>query len=148
MPAMPQASCLLCQSQGGQLIFATPLYRVVWPNEPQYPGLLRVISQNHHAEMTELPAEARDALMHAVYVIEATLRKLAKPHKINLASLGNQVPHLHWHIIPRWVDDPHFPNSIWSAPAPSTRENFLQLSIDWPMIHDVIAEQLAKLRIE
>jgi hypothetical protein len=33
--------------------------------------------------------------------------------KVNLASLGNQVPHLHWHVIPRFKDDPHFPFAIW-----------------------------------
>jgi diadenosine tetraphosphate (Ap4A) HIT family hydrolase len=37
------------------------------------------------------------------------------PEKINLASLGNAVPHLHWHIIPRFSDDPHFPNAVWST---------------------------------
>jgi diadenosine tetraphosphate (Ap4A) HIT family hydrolase len=36
-----------------------------------------------------------------------------QPDKINLASLGNVVPHLHWHVIPRFADDPHFPNPVW-----------------------------------
>jgi len=35
---------------------------------------------------------------------------------MNLASLGNAVPHLHWHIVPRFGDDPHFPQPIWSTP--------------------------------
>jgi diadenosine tetraphosphate (Ap4A) HIT family hydrolase len=34
---------------------------------------------------------------------------------VNLASLGNITPHLHWHVIPRFADDPHFPNPIWAA---------------------------------
>ena len=38
------------------------------------------------------------------------------PDKINLASLGNMVPHLHWHVIPRFRDDRHFPEPIWGAP--------------------------------
>ena len=38
---------------------------------------------------------------------------MLEPHKINLASFGNLTPHLHWHVIPRFEDDPHFPNSIW-----------------------------------
>ena len=48
--------------------------------------------------------------------VEAALRELLHPDKINLASLGNMTPHLHWHVIPRFRDDPHFPNAIWSAP--------------------------------
>jgi len=38
-----------------------------------------------------------------------------RPDKVNLASFGNMTPHLHWHVIPRWRDDSHFPQSIWSA---------------------------------
>jgi diadenosine tetraphosphate (Ap4A) HIT family hydrolase len=38
-----------------------------------------------------------------------------RPDKINLASLGNVVPHLHWHVIPRWRDDSHFPAPIWAT---------------------------------
>ena len=45
--------------------------------------------------------------------MEAALRDMLDPDKINLASLGNMTPHLHWHVIPRWRDDPHFPGSIW-----------------------------------
>jgi diadenosine tetraphosphate (Ap4A) HIT family hydrolase len=42
------------------------------------------------------------------------------PDKINLASLGNVVPHLHWHVIPRFADDPHFPNPVWGVRQGST----------------------------
>jgi diadenosine tetraphosphate (Ap4A) HIT family hydrolase len=47
--------------------------------------------------------------------VEAALRQIMHPHKVNLASLGNLTPHLHWHVIPRFRDDPHFPQSIWSS---------------------------------
>jgi diadenosine tetraphosphate (Ap4A) HIT family hydrolase len=50
-----------------------------------------------------------------VFAAEAALREVMAPDKINLASLGNVVPHLHWHVIPRFADDPHFPNPVWSA---------------------------------
>ena len=40
---------------------------------------------------------------------------MMRPDKVNLASLGNMVPHLHWHVIPRWKNDPWFPDSVWSA---------------------------------
>jgi diadenosine tetraphosphate (Ap4A) HIT family hydrolase len=40
-----------------------------------------------------------------------------QPDKVNLASLGNVVPHLHWHVVPRWTDDSHYPAPIWSAAA-------------------------------
>ena len=55
--------------------------------------------------------------MNAVFATEAALRSLLHPHKINLASLGNVTPHLHWHVIPRYRGDRHFPLPIWAAPA-------------------------------
>ena len=45
--------------------------------------------------------------------VEQAVRQLFSPDKINLASFGNMVPHVHWHIIPRWRDDRHFPEPIW-----------------------------------
>ena len=45
------------------------------------------------------------------------LRTVLAPDKINLASLGNVVPHLHWHVIPRFADDAHFPAPVWAARA-------------------------------
>lgn len=54
--------------------------------------------------------------MNVVLAVEATLRELLRPDKINLAALGNRVPHLHWHVIPRFSDDAHYPDAIWSEP--------------------------------
>ena len=42
------------------------------------------------------------------------------PLKVNVASLGNVVPHLHWHIIPRYADDAHFPAPVWAQAARQT----------------------------
>jgi diadenosine tetraphosphate (Ap4A) HIT family hydrolase len=47
-----------------------------------------------------------------------------KPDKINLASLGNMTPHLHWHVIPRFVDDKHFPAPIWATPTRESSAKF------------------------
>lgn len=63
--------------------------------------------------------------MNAVWVAESTVRELYTPDKVNLASFGNQVPHLHWHVIARYADDPHYPDPAWGAPrrqAPAARE--------------------------
>jgi len=78
-----------------------------------YPGFLRVIVNRHVKEMTDL-AE-RDRLMKAVFACESALRQLYRPDKVNLASLGNVVPHVHWHVIARFADDAHFPDAIWAA---------------------------------
>ena len=52
--------------------------------------------------------------MRVVFAAEQALRELMQPEKINLASFGNMVAHLHWHVVPRFADDKHFPGSVWS----------------------------------
>ena len=73
--------------------------------------------------MSDLGAAEREHLLTVVLRVEMIVRRLLKPTKMNIASLGNQVPHLHWHVIPRFADDAFFPDSIWSVPrrSPGTR---------------------------
>lgn len=107
------ADCELCRENGGHLLWSDGLCRVVRIAQDGYPGYCRVIWHAHKREMTDLAASERRHLMSVVFAIEEALRATLQPDKINLASLGNQTPHLHWHVTPRWRDDPHFPNPIW-----------------------------------
>lgn len=113
MKKLTAVSCELCDSAGGELLWQNELCRVVLVEEPDYPGFCRVILKQHVREMTDLNAASRQRLMRVVFAAEKALRKLMRPDKINLASLGNLTPHLHWHVIPRFADDRHFPNSVW-----------------------------------
>jgi len=90
--------------------------RIVCARSEDYPGFCRVILNQHVREITDLSQAERERLMRAVFACETGLRELCHPDKINLASLGNQVPHLHWHVIPRFERDRHFPDPIWAAP--------------------------------
>ena len=108
--------CELCSRTGGELLWQNSRLRVVYVEEPGYPGFCRVIWGAHVKEMTDLYESERAHLMDVVFAVESVLREQLRPDKINLASLGNVVPHLHWHVIPRYVDDPHFPQPIWSNP--------------------------------
>lgn len=85
-------------------------------DDPYYPGFCRVILSDHIKEMTDLPPQSRQRLMMTVMKVEDAIREVMNPDKINLASLGNMVPHLHWHVIPRFADDRHFPDAIWAVP--------------------------------
>jgi diadenosine tetraphosphate (Ap4A) HIT family hydrolase len=95
------------------LLWRDDRLRVVLVDEPEYPGFCRVIWNAHVKEMTDLAAQDRDRLIRMVFEVEALVRDVLDPAKINLASLGNMTPHLHWHVVPRWRDDAHFPASIW-----------------------------------
>ena len=107
-------TCSLCHESGGELIWRNASMRVVSVGDPQLPGYTRVIWEDHVREMSDLPDTDRMAVMAAVFRIEQAQRQVLQPDKVNLAALGNQTPHLHWHIIPRWEDDPWFPDSIWA----------------------------------
>lgn len=108
--------CELCDSPGGEVVWENALCRVVMVAEPDYPGFCRVILHRHVSEMTDISHRERMQLMTVVFAVETALRGLCQPDKINLASLGNMTPHVHWHVIPRWHDDRHFPHPIWAAP--------------------------------
>jgi diadenosine tetraphosphate (Ap4A) HIT family hydrolase len=108
--------CELCDQKGGQLLWQGEHCRVVYVDAPGYPGFCRVIWKRHVREMTDLSVEDRMHFMQVVFAVEAVLRGELEPHKINLASFGNAVPHLHWHVIPRYTDDPHFPQPAWGEP--------------------------------
>jgi diadenosine tetraphosphate (Ap4A) HIT family hydrolase len=116
MNEVSKAGCELCDSAGGDMLWHDDFCRVVLVADPEYPGFCRVILNQHVREMTDLETGARERLMRVVSAAETAVRRVMQPDKINLASFGNLVPHLHWHVIPRYANDRHFPNSIWGEP--------------------------------
>lgn len=108
-------ACELCAKPGGVVLWQSADCRVIRVDDPCYPGFCRVIWTEHVREMTDLAPEARSYLMQVVFAVESVVRRLFSPQKINLASFGNMVPHVHWHVIPRWSDDRHFPEPVWGA---------------------------------
>ncbi len=117
-----EVQCELCDSSRGDVIVSNAQWRVILVDDANYPGFCRVIWNAHVKEMTDMSDADRGALMQVVWQTEAVIREIMQPHKINLASLGNMVPHVHWHVIPRYTDDAHFPNPVWAAANASTPE--------------------------
>jgi diadenosine tetraphosphate (Ap4A) HIT family hydrolase len=114
-------NCVLCKEElkpeEGQLIWRGDDCRVILVNDPDLPGFCRVIWNQHVAEMTDLTIGERENLMALVFAVEGAVRHVMHPDKVNIASLGNMVPHIHWHVIPRYQDDAFFPGSAWSKRA-------------------------------
>lgn len=121
-------SCELCEQDGGVVIFRNDFLRVVLVDDVDYAGFCRVICNAHIKEMTDLTPAQRSTLMMTVCKVEQVLREVLRPDKVNLASLGNMTPHLHWHVIPRFRNDKHFPQAIWGE---QQRDGEVSLPVDW-----------------
>lgn len=111
--------CPLCVGGGETVLFDDGRARIILVDGPDgvsFPGFCRVIWNAHVREMTDLSVPEQQHLFGLVLATERTVRSGLAPDKVNLASFGNMVPHLHWHVIPRWENDSHFPDPIWAAP--------------------------------
>ena len=98
------------------LIAASPRWRVIRAEDAAFPAFYRVVWNDHVAEFSALPSVQRNECMDVVCAVEQVLITALQPDRINLAALGNVVPHLHWHVIARFEADSHFPQPIWGVP--------------------------------
>ena len=142
-------NCVLCSDlkpDEGQLIWRGDDCRIISVNDPDLPGFCRVIWNHHVPEMTDLSYGEREHIMSLVFVVEEAIRQVMKPAKVNLAALGNMVPHIHWHVIPRFTDDAFFPGSVWSSrvrePSPSILDERRQAALELP---DLIRGLISRL---
>ena len=106
-------NCPLCITTDKNILFTNKLFRIIHVHDEFYPGYIRLILNRHVAEMTDIDDKEAHNIFSTLLIIEQCIRDILNPDKINLACLGNVVPHLHWHIIPRYKNDRHFPNTVW-----------------------------------
>ncbi len=137
--------CKLLAAPGAALIWGDKQLSVIAVDEAEYPGFTRVVWNGHVKEMTDLSPAERTRVMDVVWQVEQAQRDVMTPEKINLASFGNMTPHVHWHVIPRYLGDAHFPNPTWAvaqrsagAQAQAARRALL------PQLHAAIIERLSK----
>ena len=139
-------SCPLCVEDGGVLVWRGERLRVIRANEAGFPAFYRVVWNAHVAEFSHLAASDRAHCMDAVVAVEQALREHLSPTKINMAALGNMVPHLHWHVIARFAWDSHFPSPVWASaqrPGPATQEEAVRTRL--PALEEALRQRLAAL---
>jgi len=103
--------CPLCNPTNENVIFQNDFVRVILVDE--IPGYVRVITQKHVKEFSDLSDDEAVNLTMLVKKIEKIIIQTLKPDKVNIASLGNMVPHMHVHIIPRFKNDPWWPGATF-----------------------------------
>jgi diadenosine tetraphosphate (Ap4A) HIT family hydrolase len=127
-----EPGCELCALAGGavpsgaQVVHEAEKFVVILADEANYPGFARVVWRAHVREVSDLADEDRLLLNDAVWQLELAVREVMQPLKVNVASLGNVVPHLHWHVIPRYADDAHFPAPVWAQAVRATEPGVLE----------------------
>ena len=138
-------SCPLCTDDGGALVWRGERLRVIRAQEAGFPAFYRVVWNAHAAEFSDLAAADRVHCMEAVALVEQGLRQHLSPAKVNIAALGNMVPHLHWHVIARFDWDSHFPAPVWATaqrPSPAAQEAAVQALL--PALEAYLQSKLAQ----
>ena len=80
-----------------------------------YHGYCVLVARTHATELSRLSAEERRAYLDEMCLLAAAIETAFRPHKLNYELLGNQVPHLHWHLFPRYADDAEALKPVWLA---------------------------------
>ena len=138
--------CPLCTGIGGALVFQGEKFRVIRADEAGFPAFYRVVWTAHVAEFSDLDDADRNLCMTVVTQVEQALREHLEPTKINLAALGNVVPHLHWHVIARFDWDTHFPAPVWAQAcraADGMRQQFVRDRLE--RVEQEVAKRLTAL---
>lgn len=84
-----------------------------------YPGWCSLFVDEHAEHLDAMPRERQRALWEDVMDVADAIRAAFAPRRLNYENLGNVVPHVHWHIIPRYAHpaDPDPGSTVWTRPA-------------------------------
>jgi len=102
-------------------VAALPESSVFLADEQTYRGYCLVFMADHAEQLDEVPIDRQVRLWEDVARLAAALRAELAPTRINFASLGNFLAHVHWHVIPRYGDDPEPLHPIWVRPLAERR---------------------------
>src|SRR5271166_5837544 len=80
-----------------------------------YCGYCVLVGRRHATELSQLSAEERRGYLDEMCLLAAAIEAAVLPSKLNYELLGNQVPHLHWHLFPRSQRDPDRLKPVWLA---------------------------------
>lgn len=123
---MSDAACPFCVK-----LAALPTEEVVWRFRHSvaflgtwqfYHGYCVLASRQHVRELSELADDVRRAYLEEMCLLAKAIESAFRPHKLNYELLGNQVPHPHWHLFPRYADDADRLSPVWLALATAERE--------------------------
>lgn len=154
------AACPLCEKLAR--LDALPEEEVVWrfPHSiallgpwQYHTGYCVLVARRHAAELHHLPDPERRAFLDELTLLGRAQEACFRPRKLNCESLGNQVPHLHWHVFPRRSDDPDTLQPAWLAldraeRDPAERTRLQTGTLPCPEITRRLRDELRRLNAE
>lgn len=105
-----------------QVIFENSLIKI--EKEPHEIPWLKIFTQEQIKEFSHCSNELQLEILRVLNIIEQQMLEYFEPDKINIASFGNYLPHVHFHIQARFKDDSYFPEPTWGE---KQRESNLQI---------------------
>ncbi|CAN5152770.1 HIT family protein [soil metagenome] len=113
--------CLICErintiKDHSNLFYVTELTSgyVVMGDHQFYKGYALLLSKEHKKELHELSFINRQYFLADMAILAEAIYKVFHPNKLNYELLGNEISHLHWHIFPRYNNDPKPTLPIWA----------------------------------
>jgi len=89
---------------------------VVLGDHQYYKGYTLLLSKVHTDELHKLESSERSQFLEDMALVSEAVYKSFKPKKLNYELLGNTDSHLHWHIFPRYENDPKPDFATWATP--------------------------------
>jgi len=121
------------------------MHNILWQNDNFYiqkhDSLLpwvKLFTKRRYKELSDTPKSLKIEMFELIEKIEIALIDFYNPDKINIASFGNMLPHMHWHIIARFKNDPYFPKTTWEEPV-------REFNIDLPSFDEFVKTLQYKL---
>ncbi len=120
---MDTLGCLICErikliEYGKNACFVSELSTgyIVFGDHQFYKGYTLFLSKNHVNELHELDPSTNLQFLKEMSIVAEAVHKLFRPRKLNYELLGNKDSHLHWHLFPRYLDDPDINRPVWAYP--------------------------------
>jgi diadenosine tetraphosphate (Ap4A) HIT family hydrolase len=132
------APCVLCEQVAGEgdlLIADLDACRAYLNPDQFFPGWVFVVLRWHATELYELSTVERARMIEDVSRMAQAVAMVYQPVKMNYELLGNQVAHIHWHLIPRLARDPEPRWPVWRLQHDPT-----------PLPMEEVAERIESLR--
>jgi diadenosine tetraphosphate (Ap4A) HIT family hydrolase len=136
----------LAENPANDLVWQFPNSVAFLGSWQRWTGYCVLVSRTHAAELSQLPDDERSDFLNEMCILAQAIEATFQPKKMNYELLGNQVPHLHWHLFPRYADDRDPARPVWFAIDADEKDPVRRKTLEGGRISS--AESITRLRCE